>query len=71
MDAIGEKVIVRPMDYSKKEFDRNHPHYGKKATIIGVDTLNRYIVAMDDFPDCNYKAQKNKFWYNAEEVKFI
>ena len=71
MDVIGKRVIVRPIDYSKKKPDRKHIYYGEKGTVIGVDTLDRYIVAMDDFPDCNCRVQKNRFWYDAEEVKFI
>ena len=71
MDVIGKRVIVRPIDYSKKKPDRKHIYYGKKGTVIGVDTLDRYIVAMDDFPDCNCRVQMNRFWYDAKEVKFI
>ena len=65
MDVIGKRVIVRPIDYSKKKPDRKHIYYGKKGTVIGVDTLDRYIVAMDDFPDCNGRNEFNKFWFNA------
>lgn len=64
------KGIFRPIDYRIREQNTNHIHYGKTITIL-EDDGRMYCFAFDEFPNCNWKESKNKFWANHEEIEII
>lgn len=64
MLKVGDKAIYRPNW-------KNHIHDRKTITIIGHDTLNRYIFSIDDFPNCNHREYHNRFWCLHSEVETI
>ena len=68
---IGMKVIVRPINFATHEQDVTHIWYDKIATVIDIGEnpyLEQVCVSMDDFPACNGREYKNRFWYCAEEL---
>lgn len=64
------KGIFRPIDYRTGEQEIGHIHYGKSVTIL-EDDGRMYCFAFDDFPNCNGKQTKNRFWANHEEIEII
>lgn len=64
------KGIFRPIDYRTHEQDINHIHYGKSVTILGKDKIY-YCFAVDDFPNCNGREQKNRFYAKHEEIEVL
>lgn len=65
----GMKFIWKPINRATKEVETNHPHYGKVITVIGVETLNRVRISVDDFPQCNWKEHKNQFVADKDELE--
>ena len=46
-------------------------YYNKIGTVIDIGEnpyLEQVCVSMDDFPACNGREYKNRFWYTAEEL---
>ena len=64
------KGIFRPIDYRTGEQDTSHIYYGKSVTILEDDGI-MYCFALDDFPNCNWKETKNRFWANHEEIEIV
>ena len=68
---VGTRAIYRPWDYAKNDFDTANRYYGARCTVIGYETLGRYRIAFDNFPDCWYKEHKNNFCANQGELELI
>ena len=64
------KGILRPIDHRTGEQDTNHIHYGKSITILGKDRLY-YCYSIDDFPNCNGREKKNRFYAIPEEIEVL
>ena len=71
MIKVGDKVLYKPIDYSSSLLDRNHRWYAKTATVIAEETLNRYWIAFDEFPNCNSRERVNRFCANEMELIVI
>ncbi len=67
----GDKVLYKPIDYRNHSLDRDNIYYAKTATVISDETLDRYWIAFDCFPDCNNKERVNRFCANREELILI
>lgn len=66
-----DKAIYKPINYATGQVDTDHIHYGKSVTIISRDNLGRYRISIDDFPQCNSRELKNRFYANEEELEEI
>lgn len=62
------KGIFKPIDYRTYEQDINHIHYGKSVTILEKDRFG-YRFSIDDFPNCNNREKKNRFYARHEEIE--
>ena len=69
MKEIGDRIIWKPIDYRDMSQNTSHPWYGAKGTVIELDTLNRVVIALDDFPNCNYREHKNRFLADYRELE--
>ena len=49
----GMRFIWKPINRATKEYETEHPHYGKSVTVIETETLDRVRISVDDFPNCN------------------
>ena len=67
---IGSRAIYKPINYATGEAHID-VWYGAKATVIGTDVLNRYWIAFDDFPQCNYREHKNRFIADRKELEIL
>ena len=68
---IGDRVIYKPINYTDKSQDTENRYYGTKGTVIGLDTLRRMIISLDEFPECNNRKWRNSHWVNGEELEKI
>jgi hypothetical protein len=68
MIEVGDKVLYKPINHSNYLLDKNHRWYAKVATVIANETLNRYWIAFDEFPNCNNRDRVNRFCADKEEL---
>lgn len=68
MFNIGDRVIYKPIDHRFFKVDETHRWCNAKAKIISTDTLNRYWIAFDEFPNCNNRDRVNRFCADEEEL---
>lgn len=66
-----DKVIYKPINYATGQIDTSNVHCGKVATVMSKDNLGRYRISIDDFPQCNNRELKNRFYANEEELEEI
>lgn len=64
----GEKFIWKPINRATKQRETEHPHYGKRVTVIDVDYLDTVWVSVDDFPKVNDK-NANRFLAQKDELE--
>lgn len=64
-----DKVIYKPINYATGQADTSHIHYGKVATVMSRDNLGRYRISIDDFPQCNHREIKNRFYAEEKELE--
>ena len=69
MFNIGDRVIYKPIDHRFFKVDENHRWCNAKAKVISADTLNRYWIAFDEFPNCNYREKQNRFIAEEYELE--
>lgn len=69
MLKVGDEVIYKPMNHLYYTLDTNHRWYNHKAKIISTDTLNRYWIAFDEFPNVNSRDRKNRFIADEYELE--
>lgn len=65
----GDKVIWKPIDYRDMSQNTSHIWYGAKATILEIITLDRAIISIDDFPNCNHREYHNRFCADFNELE--
>lgn len=70
MLEIGDRVIWKPIDHRDHSQDINHIWYGATGTVIEISRFHACI-ALDDFPNCNGRKQKNRFWANFDELEKV
>lgn len=68
---IGDKVLYKPIDYRNHSLDKEHRWYSKMATVIANETLDRYWIAFDEFPEVNNRQRVNRFCADKEELILI
>lgn len=64
----GMKFIWHPMNRATKQVEVEHPHCGKIVTVIGLETMDRVKVSVDDFPNCNDRKNANQFVADKDEL---
>lgn len=64
----GDKFVWKPINRATNTIEENHPHYNKIVTIIDTETLNRFKISVDDFPQCNFRESKNQFCADKDEL---
>lgn len=47
----------------------NHVYFGKIVTVIGLETLDRVKISVDNFPQCNGRIFKNQFVADKDELE--
>lgn len=62
------KYIWKPINRATKQFETEHPHFGKVVTVIGNETLGRLRISVDDFPNCNDRKHVNQFVAEPDEL---
>lgn len=50
MYETGKKFIWKPINRATEQQEINHVYFGKIVTVIGLETLNRVKISVDDFP---------------------
>lgn len=65
----GTKFKWKPINRATKRPNIEHSHYGKTVTVIGLETLDRIRISVDDFPQCNYRREKNQFIAEKDELE--
>ena len=69
---VGDRIIYRPIDYWDMSQDTKHCWYGAKGIIIKIDNVpGKAWVAFDDFPNCNYRERKNRFYADFRELEKV
>ena len=71
MFNIGDEVIYKPIDNRYYKIDATHRWCNARARIIATDTLNRYWIAFDEFPNVNFRERKNRFIANEYELQRV
>lgn len=69
MYETGKKFIWKPINRVTEQQEINHVHFGKIVTVIGLETLNRVKISVDDFPQCNGRIFKNQFVADQDELE--
>ncbi|MFR2244228.1 MAG: hypothetical protein ACLS67_24195 [Anaerobutyricum soehngenii] len=44
-------------------------YFGKIVTVIGLETLDRVKISVDNFPQCNGRIFKNQFVADKDELE--
>ena len=71
---IGDRVVYKPIDFrfGQKRQNTENLYYGTFGTVIKKDfiagVIKRYVIALDNFPNCNDRKSKNKTWALEEEI---
>ena len=68
---VGDRVLYKPIDYRDYSLCRTHKWYAKTAVVISNETLNRYWIAFDEFPNCNNREKVNRFCADRRELILI
>ena len=71
MIKVGDRVLYKPINYVNNLLDRNHRWYAKTAVVIANETLGRYWIAFDEFPEVNNRQRVNRFCADREELILI
>lgn len=69
---VGDRVIYKPIDYRDMSKDAEQIWYGAKARVASLDSvLGKVWIEFDDFPNCNYRENKNRFYADFAELELI
>ena len=66
---VGKEYLYYPVNHATHEIDCTHRYCGTVCKVLEFDTLQRCWVSFNDFPECNYRENKNRFLVDFEEVK--
>ena len=74
MFKVGDNVIYKPNDWILTSVnhivkDEKHRWYNAKAKIIATETLDRFWIAYDEFPNCNSRDRVNRFLADTTELE--
>jgi DNA modification methylase len=65
----GKKFIWKPINRATGQQEINHVYFGKIVTVIGLETLDRVKISVDNFPQCNGRIFKNQFVADKDELE--
>ena len=65
----GKKFIWKPINRATGQQEINHVYFGKIVTVIGLETLDRVKISVDNFPQWNGRIFKNQFVADKDELE--